>query len=331
MRMRTVFAVTIAVDVAVAVAVAACGALESYALAVDPSSLTIEQSTTAVTTVAVDRDEGFTEPVVLALEGAPAGVTGVFADAAVAGAETHLVVAVAASVPTGTYAVAIRGSAGGVVRTAPLVVTVTPRGFDLVALPGTTYVATGSTEVVLVGVERSASFVEPVDLALHDAPVGVTGTFDPNPSTGDASTLTLAVDGAVVAGSYPLSIRGSTGTGYGATTEFTLVVTEPDAAGFSLALDTSGLALARGEAGEVVVTIVPAGGFADPVALSAALKPTAEHIAVSFVPASAGASSVMTLVIGQGVPPRTYLVEVRGLSGALRDTVPLALTVTSAD
>lgn len=327
MKKRTVLAVAIVV----AVAIVACGALESFSLSVDPGSLIIEQSMSADASVAIDRDEGFTEPVDLALDGAPAGVTGTFTEDPAAGAETDVVIAIAEAVPTGTYPIAVRGSAAGVTRTAPLVVTVTPRGFDLVALPGTTYVATGGTEVVLVGVERSASFAEPVDLELQNAPAGVTGTFEPNPSTGDASTLTLAVDGAVAPGSYPLSIRGSTGDGYADATELTLVVTEPDAAGFSLALDTSGLALARGAAGDVVVTIVRTGGFADPVELSAALKPTAEHIAVSFDPVFAGASSVMTLVIGENVPPRTYLVEVRGLSGAMRDTVPLALTVLSAD
>lgn len=73
------------------------------------------------------------------------------------------------------------------------------------------------------------------------------------------------------------------------------------------------------------------GGFVDPVDLSAALKPAADPVVVTFGPTAASTQSQMTVSIGSSVPPRTDLVEVRGLSGTLRDTVPLALVVVPGD
>lgn len=303
----------------------------SFSLAADPASLTIEQTLSSSATITIARADAAVGPVALALEGGPAGVVGVFADNPVAGVETDLVVSVADTVPPGAYPLSVRGTAGGVRYTTALTATVVARGFVLAATPETVYVTRGGADTVLVDIQRTASFTEAVELDVLGVPAGVAATFDPNPSLGGASTLTIAVDASTATGSYALTVRASSGDDYVDTADVTVVVTEPDAAGFSLSLDTSSLTLAQGDTGDVLVTISRTGGFADDVELSAALKPTADHVVVTFDPVDASTQSVMTVVIGNNVPPRTYLVEVRGMSGTIRDTVPLALVVVPSD
>jgi hypothetical protein len=158
----------------------------------------------------------------------------------------------------------------------------------------------------------------------------VSGSFDPNPTT-DGSALTLAVAATVSPGSYPLTVSATSATGHSESAELTLSVTPAAEAGFELSLEPTSLTLKQGERATVAVTITRAGGFSDPVELSVGLKPDAQHVTVTFDPASAAGSSTMTVIVGNNLPARSYLLEVRALSGTLRDTAPLGLLVAESE
>ena len=95
----------------------------------------------------------------------------------------------------------------------------------------------GSNDTAQINLLR-ANFTDPVTLALENAPVGVTGGFNPNPVTGNTSTLTVTVDNSVAPGTYQMTIRG-TATGHAdQTTNASLTVIT--FSGASLVVDWSG-------------------------------------------------------------------------------------------
>ena len=83
--------------------------LPSFELAVEPSAISIAQGASATTGVILSRTD-FTGPVTLALNDAPAGVTGSFDPAAPTGNGSFLTVTVGAAVPPGVYDLTVLGT-----------------------------------------------------------------------------------------------------------------------------------------------------------------------------------------------------------------------------
>jgi hypothetical protein len=106
------------------------GGTDAFDLSVANGTLAGNPGSSATTTVSVARASGFTEPVTLTLEGAAVGagatgITGTFAPNPVTGASSQLTVTVGSGVPTGTYALTVRGTSGSTQRTAALTIAVT--------------------------------------------------------------------------------------------------------------------------------------------------------------------------------------------------------------
>jgi len=96
----------------------------------------------------------------------------------------------------------------------------------LTAAPSNLSLNPGGNATINIGVNRS-NFSGPVTLTLSGQPNGVTGSFDPNPTSAN-SALSLSVGSGVGPGSYTLVIGGS-GGGASAETRITLTVTAPQA------------------------------------------------------------------------------------------------------
>jgi hypothetical protein len=84
----------------------------AYTLALNPDGLTIGQGATGTTTVVITRTD-FTGAVTLTLEGAPAGVSGVFNPTPAPGTSSQLTLSVGAAVAPGQYDLTVRGTATG--------------------------------------------------------------------------------------------------------------------------------------------------------------------------------------------------------------------------
>lgn len=83
--------------------------LPSFELAVEPSAISIAQGASATTGVIITRTD-FTGAVTLALNDAPAGVTGSFDPASPTGIGSVLTVTVGAAVPPGIYDLTVTGT-----------------------------------------------------------------------------------------------------------------------------------------------------------------------------------------------------------------------------
>ncbi len=85
----------------------------------------------------------------------------------------------------------------------------------------TTGIAASSSSTITI---NRTSFVDPITLTLEGAPSGVTGSFSPNNTAGNTSTLTLDLDNTVAAGTYPLTVKGTSGTTTASSSSFSIVV-----------------------------------------------------------------------------------------------------------
>ncbi len=104
----------------------------SFAVDVDPATLSLEQGEAGTVDVNLDRSGGFAGPVDLEIAGAPAGMTATLAETRLAGTATTLDVSVGGSVAPGDYPLVLTAAGDGTDdRTATLTVTVTAAGVDV--------------------------------------------------------------------------------------------------------------------------------------------------------------------------------------------------------
>jgi hypothetical protein len=123
----------------------------------------------------------------------------------------------------------------------------------------------GNTSVTRTLVSGSAGSVT---LNASGLPAGATATFTNNPCTTTcASTVTITTTGAVVPGTYPITVTGSPGGTTNPTTIFNLVVTPPP---FDYSLSAAPLTqtLAQGASYTEVVTVTQTAGTAQSVTVS---------------------------------------------------------------
>lgn len=313
----------------------------SFSLTLASSAINVTQGQSGTATVNVARAGGFAGSVALALEGAPAGVTGAFNPNPASSTSSALSVTVGSAVPAGTYSLTIRGTASGLAtQTATLSLTVLPAqapGFTLGLGSGLLTVTQGQGGTNAISITRTGGFTGNVNLALEGTPSGVTGTFNPNPASGTSSILTVNVGAAVAPGSYTLTVRGSTpsgapGIGGSApqlaadqTASFSLTVTV--AGGYTLAATNTNVE--QGGTGTSTITLTRTGGNTSNVTLALEGAPTG--VTGSFAPAvTNGASSTLTLTVAPTAAVGTSTLTVRGTAdGLAAQTTTFTLTVTA--
>ncbi len=99
----------------------------SFALSVNPASVSVNRGASTTAAVTITRTGGFTAAVTLGATGLPAGVTAAFGPVSPAGAST-VTLSAASTAALGSASLTITGSGGGLMRTAPLSLTVTTPG-----------------------------------------------------------------------------------------------------------------------------------------------------------------------------------------------------------
>ena len=193
--------------------------------------------------------------------------------------------------------------------------------------PTSASVAQGGNTTVQVTLARSGGFAGDVTLSLEAAPTGVAGTFSPMAAMGNTSTLTITVGSSVAAGTYPLTVKGTTSGVSDRTASFSLTVTV--APGYTIALNPTSASVAQGGNLAVQVTLTRTGGFTGAVALT--LENAPAEVTGVFDPTPApGESSILTVSVGGAATPGQYPLTVRGAWSGLADrTATLALTVTA--
>jgi phosphoheptose isomerase len=198
-------------------------------------------------------------------------------------------------------------------------------GFTLKPSATALTVADGASGTDTISVTDVSPFAGSVSFAATGQPSGVTAAFSPT-SSATSSVLTLTASSTAVAGTYTITVTGTSGSLAPVTTSFTLTVTSPTG-GFTLKPSSSALTVAAGSSGTDTITVTDISPFTGTVAFTATGQPTG--VTAAFSPTSSATSSVLTLAVGSTVTAGTYTITVTGTSGTLTPvTTTFTLTVT---
>jgi len=198
--------------------------------------------------------------------------------------------------------------------------------YTLSATPASQSVVQGASTSYTVNVNRTGGFTGAVTLSVSGLPAGAAGTFNPNPATGASSALSVTTSTTTPAGSYPLTVTGTSGT-LTRTTSVTLVVTAPVTSDFSISSSPTSRTITRGASTTYAVTVTRTGGFAGSVAFSVSGLPTGAT--GTYSPTSTtGTTSTLTVKTTSSTPAGTYAaVKITGTSGTLSRSATVTLVV----
>ncbi len=301
-----------------------------FALTASPASLSIVNGQSGTSTLTVARTGGFAGNVTLALEGAPAGVTGVFApNPATAGSST-LTITTTTTAVAGMYNLVVRGTATGQSdRTTVIALTVAPVPSITLAVGSPTLTAAvGTTATSTVTIVRIGSVTGDIALTAENLPTGVTASFAPATLTAgvSTSTLTLTVGSTAVAAATNITVR-ATGAGVTAQTGVIAFTVTP-AQGITVA--GNAVSIQQGATGASTVTITRIGGFTGTVNLAITGLPSG--VTATFTPAAVvGTTSSLSFVASAAATAGSFNPTITATAaGGIIATATVSLTVTTA-
>jgi subtilase family serine protease len=190
-----------------------------FSVGANPSSVGLSAGTSnpSASTIAVTSLNGMTGAVTLSAQvtaGPAGGLTAspppsvTLSSGSTASAQLGLTAQTA-----GSYTVTITATAGTIVHTTTVGVTVNPSpDFTISASPSSRSVKRGSSTTYAVTITRTGGFAGTVTLTVSGQKLILTPTFSPAQTSGSTSTLTVVTSRADSAGTRTLTITGSAGT-----------------------------------------------------------------------------------------------------------------------
>jgi hypothetical protein len=197
--------------------------------------------------------------------------------------------------------------------------------FSVSATPSSQTVTQGNGTSYTVNVAPSGGFAGTVGLSVSGLPQGATATFNPTSiTTSGSSTLSVSTLSSTPAGSYPLTITGTSGS-LTHTATATLVVS--GAGSFTVSVTPTSQTVSRGSSTQYAVTISAQGGFSGTVNLSLTGLP--QRTSSSFNPSSVVGSGSSTLKVTANKPARsgTYTLTIKGTSGSVVQSANVTLII----
>ena len=279
--------------------------------------MSLGQGTTGTTTVIVNPQYGFTGSVNLSVTGLPSGVTASFSPNPTIGSST-LTLTAAGTAPVGPTTLTITGTSGSVTATTTLALSVSAPSFTLSDYSSVS-LGQGSSGTSYVYVTPQYGFTGSVNLAVTGLPSGVSASFSPNPTTGNA-TLTLTATSAATLGAATLTITGTSGS-LTATTTLPLTVSAP-----SFTLSASSVTIGQGATATSYVYVNSQYGFNGSVNLAVTGLPSG--VTAAFAPNPATGSSLLTLTASSTAATGQYSATITGTSGSVAVSTVLNLTVS---
>ena len=183
----------------------------------------------------------------------------------------------------------------------------------------------GAEVRIPVTINRSSGFTGEITLEVFGAPDGVSGTFEPNPASGNESTLTVTTQNSVAPGMYSLSVRGKNGVTSATAKVDVNVVGTTTGPTFSLALSPASLSTEAGKTVTSTVTVNKTSSFSGNVSLSVSGAPSGVN--VSFDPTATTSTSKVSVKVGSNVKAGNYTLTVQGSGGGKTGSTKLGLTV----
>ncbi len=294
-----------------------------FSLTASPNSVSFLVNDSATATISLHSIGGFSGTVSLNATSSPAGLTTSCSPAILVGSQSSI--CTMNSTTISSYTVTIMGTIGNLSHNASIDVTVTPvppPDFSLDANPSAVTFAAGDPGSTTISLQSTGGFAGTVDLTTASSPDGLTISCTRTSITG-SETSTCAL-GSSTAGSYALTIAGTSGNLVH--TAFVSVQVNPPVAvpDFSLASDPAALSFVAGASGSSTISVMATGGFSATVSLTAASDPAGVTPVCS--PTSIPGSGTAICVLS-GRTPGLFKVDVTGTSGTLTRSVPISVNV----
>ncbi|KAA2260463.1 Leupeptin-inactivating enzyme 2 [Solihabitans fulvus] len=200
--------------------------------------------------------------------------------------------------------------------------------FSLALNPSAGSVQAGSSATSQVSTTTTSGSAQTVALTASGQPRGVTVSFDPSSVTsGGTSTMTVATNASVAAGTYTITVQGAGTVSHTATYNLT-VGGQPPTDDFSVTLNpASGSTAAGGSVTSTVGTSTTTGN-AQTVKLNATGLPTGATATFNPSSVTSGSSSTLTIATTASIAAGTYNISVTGTGAGVVHAVTFALTVT---
>jgi hypothetical protein len=200
--------------------------------------------------------------------------------------------------------------------------------FSLSASPASQTVVQGAGTSYTATVTPSNGFTGTVTFSVGGLPAGASASFNPTSvTTSGSTTMSVTTSSTTPAGSYPLTITGTSGL-LSHTASVTLVVNAATTPNFSLSATPASQTVVQGASTSYTVNITRTGGFNGSVALSVSGLPSGAAGTFSPNPAP-GASSALSVTTSTTTPAGTYPLTITGVSGTTH-TTSVTLVVTAA-
>jgi hypothetical protein len=297
-----------------------------YSISASPASQSVVQGSSTTYTLTITPSNGFTGTVTFSTSGLPSGATASFSPPSLAGSgSSTMTVTTAANTPTGNYPVAVSGSGPPNHSTSMTLVVNAAADFSLSATPASQTVAVGASTSYAANITRTGGFTGNVTFSASGLPAGTTGTFSPNPATGNTSTLNITTSPTTPTGSYQVTITGTSGA-LTHSTSVTLVVNQAPTGDFSLSVTPGSRRVSAGASASFTVSISRTGGFTGGVNLTVGGLPPLATASFSPNP-STGNSSTLTVVTSPGTGSVSSVISITGTSGSLTHTTTVKLKV----
>ena len=205
-----------------------------FSISASPSSVTIAQGGQGGSTITTTALNGFNNSISLSASGVPSGTTVSFSPNPIGAPGTGtsaMTINVGTTTTPGTYPITVTGNGGGIQHTTTVTLTVTGTAqpdFSITASPSSRTVVRGSNTTYTTTVTALNGFSGTVGLSLTGCPTQTTCTFSPAsltlPPSPNNSTLTVSTTRKAHAGTYTLTIRGTSGA-LQHSTNVTLIIT----------------------------------------------------------------------------------------------------------
>jgi hypothetical protein len=222
----------------------------------------------------------------------------------------------------GTYTATFRVTDNRGLQSAPATRTVTVSDFSLSATPASRTILPAAGTTYTATVAPLNGFTGSVAFSVTGLPSGATATFNPTSvTTSGSTTMSISTSAATPPGSYPLTIRGTSGPRV-KTVNVTLVVNGD----FSISAAPASRTITRGGVATYTVTITGT-AFSGTVNLSVTGTPS--RATKSFNPASVvnSGTSVLTIDTDPNVQRRTRTLTITGTGAGRVHSVDVTLII----
>lgn len=197
--------------------------------------------------------------------------------------------------------------------------------FTIAANPGSLTVAPGSNGASSISIGAVNGFSSAVTLSASNLPSGVTVGFGTNPVNGSgSSTATFTVASGTVAGTYSITITGTSGSLSHSTT-VALTVSSSTQSSYTISANPSSITISRGSSGNVTITLT--GTTTGAVTFSATGEGSGQTVSFSPSSLSGAGSTTMKITVSRRASRTTRTITVKASGGGTSATTTVSLTI----